>query len=243
MTLSSQAPQEETPCEAWFGVSLGAKRDMDEFDVRKPRSLGFGTELFFDRPEWDSDYPTFASDVRAQVNDLEKWDFKVDVEPLKPTSLLFSGINQVPSSNEIYLVDKANGRSANLRLDSVYSFISPLRELRFTIFVGTRNDVLRQAAQSLPADYDLSCNFPNPFNPTTSLRLSLPAQSTVHLLIFNNLGQKTRTLHAGTLAAGIHWFTWDGKDDQMVTAPSGIYYCRLAIEGRQSIVRRMVLVK
>jgi hypothetical protein len=243
MTLSSQDPQEETPCEAWFGISLGAKRDMDEFDVRKPRSLGSTRELFFDRPEWDPEYPTFSSDIRTKINEVETWNFKVNAEPFKPARLVFSEIRDVPASNEIYLVDEANGASVNLRLDSTYSFVSPLRELRFSVLVGARDAVLNHAAQTLPADYDLSYNFPNPFNPTTSLRLSLPVQSTVDLVIFNILGQKIRTLFTGELPAGIHWFTWDGKDDQMASSPSGAYYCLLKIEGKQGIVRRMILMK
>jgi len=243
MVLSPQGAQEETPCEASFGISLGAKKDMDEFDVRKPHSLGLATELFFDRPDWDAEYPTFVSDIRDRVNDVETWNFKVNTEPSRPARLVFGGISEVPSSLAVYLVDEANGRSANLRLDSVYSFVSPLRELRFSIFVGSRDAVLKHTSQTLPADYDLSHNFPNPFNPTTSLRLSLPAQSPINLAIFNILGQKIRTLYIGGLPAGIHWFTWDGKDDRMAAAPSGVYYCRLEIEGRQGIVRRMVLVK
>lgn len=243
MKLSSEKPQMETEGEVWFGVSVGAKQGMDEFDVRMPRGIGSINELFFDRPAWDADFPTFASDVRARVTGAEKWDFKVNVEPLKPARLVFGGIGAIPSSDEIYLVDHANGRSANLRLDSAYEFVSPLGELQFSVLVGSKDAVLNQAALALPAEYDLSQNFPNPFNPTTSLRLSLPARSGVHLAIFNVLGQEIRTLHSGELAPGIHWFTWDGKTERLAAAPSGIYYCRMQVEGRQGVVRKLVLVK
>ena len=243
MALSSEGGQEESRAEASFGISLGATEGLDVFDVRRPRAVGSSTDLYFDRPEWDVSYPTFSADIRPANNDVEKWDFRVSVEPLKPTRLVFRGVNDVPSSNEIYLLDLANGVSANLRLDSSYSFVSPLRELLFTVFVGSRGAVLSQAAQALPSSFDLSNNFPNPFNPSTSLRLSLPVESRVSLAIYNILGQKTRSLYTGALTAGNHWFTWDGKNDQGTIAPSGVYYCRLDIEGRQSIVRRMVLLK
>ena len=114
MRLSSQAHQEEAPCEASFGVSLGAKKDLDEFDVRKPRSVGSTMELFFDRPEWDPEYPRFASDIRAQAIGVEKWDFRVSNEPSTPSRLVFGGINGVPSPFEVYLIDEANGISADL---------------------------------------------------------------------------------------------------------------------------------
>jgi flagellar hook assembly protein FlgD len=102
---------------------------------------------------------------------------------------------------------------------------------------------MKEAGQMVPTEFSLSQNFPNPFNPSTSVRVALPQRSTVNLAIFNLLGQRTRTLFTGELESGIHWFTWDGKNEQFVGAQSGVYYCRLVIEGRQHIVRKLVLVK
>ncbi|MCX6132225.1 MAG: DUF5050 domain-containing protein [Ignavibacteriales bacterium] len=243
MSLSSEGSSEQSLAEASFGVSVGAANGMDAFDMRKPRAVAQTSGLYFDRPDWDALYSTFGSDIRPVINRIEKWDFKVNAEPLRPSRLIFRGLADVPMSNEVYLVDAANCISANLRLDSVYSFVSPLRELQFSVFVGSTDAVLARIVQALPTEYELSNNFPNPFNPTTSLRLSLPERSMVHLAIYNILGQKIRSLRTGTLTAGNHWITWDGKNDQGAIAPSGVYYCRLNIEGRQSIVRRMVLLK
>lgn len=240
MMLSSS---EASTCEASFGVSLDASRDIDEYDVRKPHALGKMEDIFFDRPDWDARYPTFASDIRDRVNGLETWNFKVCLEPSRPATLLFSGIGQIPSFHEVYLVDEGNGRSVNLRLDSIYSFVSPLREQQFSVLVGSRDAVLKGAGQMVPTEFSLSQNFPNPFNPSTNFRVALPQRSTVSLAIFNILGQRTRTLFTGELEGGIHWFTWDGKNEQFVGAQSGVYYCRLVIEGRQPIVRKLVLVK
>ncbi len=99
-----------------------------------------------------------------------------------------------------------------------------------------------QKAQELPDDYYLMQNFPNPFNPTTSIHFMLKEAGITQLQIFNIKGEKIRTLVDGHLSAGQHTAIWDGKDEQGVTQPSGIYLYQLRVNGFEQ-TRRMELVK
>ncbi len=70
---------------------------------------------------------------------------------------------------------------------------------------------------------------PNPFNPSTTIRFSLPSAARVELRIFAADGRLARTLIAGeTFPAGEHAYRWDGLDDGGDELPSGVYLCRLA---------------
>ena len=86
-------------------------------------------------------------------------------------------------------------------------------------------------------------NFPNPFNPTTTIRFSLPDNAQVSLEIFNVLGEKVRTLiHGQTYEPGYYNVVWDGKDNNGRTASSGIYFYRI-VAGQNVKTVKMLLMK
>ncbi len=85
-------------------------------------------------------------------------------------------------------------------------------------------------------------NFPNPFNPETTIVFNLAATAPLKLEIYNLKGQKVRTLINDTLPAGNHRTIWNGKDDANRACASGIYYIRLH-SGRDNFLQKAVLVK
>ena len=103
-------------------------------------------------------------------------------------------------------------------------------------------DILR--SQSLiPCVVKLSQNFPNPFNPTTSMYVSVDKESIGSLVIFNLKGQAVRTLHKGRLATGITNFIWDGNDNSGRPVSGGAYIYRLMLDGVSSQSQKMILLK
>ncbi|MFH0991057.1 MAG: DUF1565 domain-containing protein [bacterium] len=240
MMLSSEQGQRS---ETWFGVSRSAKNEMDELDVRKPRALGAINDMFFDRPNWDDRYTSFASDIRERIHDLETWDFTVNVEPLKRVVLTFSGVDEIPLPYEVYLLDHANAQSLNLRKDSMYSITTPLKSLQLSILIGTEEKIRGKVKDMLPKEYSLSQNFPNPFNLSTSFNVIMPRPTSVKLMVYNILGRVVRTLFTGDMETGSYWFTWDGRDDRQSRVPTGAYYCRLEIVGERTLMTRMLLIK
>jgi hypothetical protein len=99
------------------------------------------------------------------------------------------------------------------------------------------------AAEQDPAEFSLGENYPNPFNPATTIRFTIPVQASVSLEIFNVLGEKVRTLaDSKVYEAGIQSEVWDGTNDQGTSAPSGTYFSRLSTPGRV-FMRKMMLLK
>jgi methionine-rich copper-binding protein CopC len=96
--------------------------------------------------------------------------------------------------------------------------------------------------QELPMHFELTQNWPNPFNATTLITYSLPTQSKVTLEVYNVLGQQVRLLQDGSLAAGNYTVSWDGCLTDGRPAPSGVYFYRLSSEAA-SFVKKMVLLK
>jgi len=85
-------------------------------------------------------------------------------------------------------------------------------------------------------------NYPNPFNPITTISYDLNNNSKVKLEIFNIKGQKVMTLEGGEKVAGHHDIVWNGKDSEGSSVSSGIYFYQLITE-KYSSVKKMVLLK
>jgi len=94
----------------------------------------------------------------------------------------------------------------------------------------------------IPTDYALSQNFPNPFNPTTTIQYDLPQAGWVVLKVYDVLGRNIRTLVEGTNAVGRHIVRWDGKNDAGYEIPSGLYFCRMTA-GAFVEIKKMLLLR
>jgi hypothetical protein len=103
-------------------------------------------------------------------------------------------------------------------------------------------DVDAPTPDDLPATFNLSRNYPNPFNPATVIEYTLPERASVRLTIHNILGQKIRTLVDQTQPAGTHTAVWDGIDQSDHTVASGVYFYRIEA-GDFTDTRKMVLVR
>ena len=91
-----------------------------------------------------------------------------------------------------------------------------------------------------PTAFALGANYPNPFNPATTLPVSVATDAgDVDVTIYNVLGQPMRTVWNGPLAAGEHRLTWDGRDAQGQPVAAGVYLVRLH-QGEQTRLRKMV---
>lgn len=89
------------------------------------------------------------------------------------------------------------------------------------------NEVLTRDA-SIPVAFRLYPNFPNPFNPATTIRFDIPeladGPTVIKLTVYNGLGQKVKELYHGQLGAGSYQVQWTGKDEAGRNVPSGLYF-------------------
>ncbi|MBE0565598.1 MAG: VCBS repeat-containing protein [Krumholzibacteria bacterium] len=98
------------------------------------------------------------------------------------------------------------------------------------------------AVAELPTRFALHPNYPNPFNPSTTLRFDLPQAGKVELTIYDTAGRRVRTLVRETLAAGRQEVVWRGRDDGGRQVASGVYFYRLEA-GTFGETKKMILLK
>jgi hypothetical protein len=112
------------------------------------------------------------------------------------------------------------------------------------LYAGTTNGIFRYeeeativwqgekvTKQMILQNFKLHPPYPNPFNASTAIRFELKNEQKIKIRIYNLLGQEICTLDEGVKSTGIHQMIWDGKDNHSIEMPSGLYFCRLSLEG------------
>lgn len=103
-------------------------------------------------------------------------------------------------------------------------------------------DVKDEQFKALPEKSSLYQNFPNPFNPETTISFDISNKSEVTLKIYNILGKEVKTLLNKQLPAGSYNLEWDGADNAGNLVSSGIYFYNLTSDNI-SLSKKMVLLK
>lgn len=150
-------------------------------------------------------------------------------------------LNWFPTHKTTYLANKAQYYAALQDSTSKAKWLYVPGDSASAIFTPTMVSV-KQNNSVIPEEYFLSNNYPNPFNPSTTIKFGLPQQSNVTLSVFNILGQKVYEITAKQLASGEHSF-----DFNAAKLSSGIYIYRIHAVGNNGkdfvASKRMMLLK
>lgn len=110
-------------------------------------------------------------------------------------------------------------------------------------FIVTNNDPSSVPVQAQNAAMALEANYPNPFNPSTTIALRMDRGFSVRLEVFDTRGSLVRVLHDGHLGEGRHQFRWDGKATSGRPVASGVYLAKARSARGDIATRRLMLVK
>ncbi|MCX7835183.1 MAG: T9SS type A sorting domain-containing protein [bacterium] len=117
-----------------------------------------------------------------------------------------------------------------------------LIDLYFQHFAdSTSVSVQEEPIISLPIDYELSQNWPNPFNSTTTFRFKIPNNERVRIVLYDLQGREVMTLIDETKNAGSYLVSWNGRNQQGVKVSSGIYFYQLTA-GTKQITKKLSLL-
>ncbi|MCF7794474.1 MAG: C10 family peptidase [Candidatus Cloacimonetes bacterium] len=153
-----------------------------------------------------------------------------------------------PGTNGVYWIDLKAGiydLSAQLNhylsdsilgLEVIENSVHSNNIFNLVYNVGTNENTLISTTK-------LIGNYPNPFNPSTTISFSVTQTSSfVNLSVFNIKGQKVKTLADKVFPAGEHALVWNGKDQNDKPVSSGIYYYQLKA-GNKTYTNKMLLMK
>ena len=163
-----------------------------------------------------------------------------------PSSSFQDSIYAVINAGYIYLMMEEEDRSSyigeitSLKPKSSKEFELKRDHLLNILFGNQTNDEEDTNIPSVPV---LSNNFPNPFNPTTTISFSIPVASKIELSVYNIKGQKVKSLVTDSFESGNHSVIWNGKDDTGKSIGSGVYFYKLNVNGVSNQIRKCILMK
>mgnify|MGYP005725584445 CR=1 FL=1 len=131
-------------------------------------------------------------------------------------------------------IDKTINIRANIKINDIHSKPTTFASLGHIFDFNQDSDTKKSAANSevafetaKPQGFIIESNFPNPFNPSTTIRYHISQTTHVKIVVYNSLGIQVRSLINRPVSAGIHEIVWDGKDDRQQPAGSGVYFLRM----------------
>lgn len=190
-----------------------------------------GPELYLSSDEHGI-FTSFERIIRP-ASDSAIWHLNISTSG--DHELQFSRVSSLADQGyRLYLRESPYGQMHEIQQDQSVTVMGQVHEL-FAKCID-------EALDGLPADFWLSANYPNPFNPNTVISFALPEACEVELSVYNVLGQKVRALARGSYAAGKYEATWNGRDYQNRPVSSGIYFYRLDA-GSFGQTKKMMLMK
>jgi hypothetical protein len=225
----------------YVGFRAGATSGRDRLDAPKPPPIGDGVRLNI----LDGGVQ-YLENYRAVAGEGTSW-----VIELRSTSATGSAVltlvpsGTLPAGYSVHVLDLVDGNALPASAGSFPVTIDgPSAPRYFKVIMGTEKYAEGEAGgiPLRPVSYALGQNFPNPFNPATTIRYALAKTGDVTLEIYNMLGQKVRTLFSGTRATGEYEAQWDGTADNGSHVASGVYFYRLR-SGEFNAVRKLVMIR
>ena len=200
----------------------------------------------------------------TQLNTLDRytleWTESADVDKDTIDYIIYATIGQYPSEE----VDDTTGLSYPILYQDIAE--EAFRDvpgnnvtIRFSVWAHDGTDSLKIGGEdrvlyvnryeyldvednTIPSDFALHGNYPNPFNPATQIRFDLPNKNDVNIIIYNMLGQRVKVFSMPNTPAGTHTITWNATNQSGQPLSAGVYLYQMISEDFVQ-TRKMILLK
>jgi hypothetical protein len=179
------------------------------------------------------DYESFPEDVRFRIKKI--WGIYEHGTVTSNLTIEYANIHFLPSLDSLTFLKRTNAESPWLDITAQGEHDMQNR----TFSLGNQSvygeysigyyapDFTGIKPERTAETFTLLKNYPNPFNPGTTISFSLAKATNINLAIFDVTGRKVRTLVRKAYDAGTHRVAWDGRNDNGVSLASGVYFCRI----------------
>jgi len=240
-TLSLHAVREgDTLSTVRAGRRSGAEVGLDSTDRYAPPAY-FGTTSLHLMVSAEERTHALRADYRPPGSEGRAFDVRLRAAPDTTLRLMARGLSAF-RDDRVVLVNRAQGRSHDLRADSSVTLVPSAETSRFRLLVGSAAFVEDAQEDLAPDATELLPNYPNPFRRTTTIEYALEERQEVRLSVYDVLGRRVQVLVDGTKRAGFHRLQWQGRGRDGRPVASGVYFARL-VAGSTTETERLVVVR
>lgn len=231
----------DSPC-----IDTGAYRpDLPEFDIRYHKRIASGTDggqqtIDIGAYEFNSAYIGGLSGIVFNPDNGEMIDCaKIEINQKLPEFSDSLGCFEYPTGPGVYTVRASRWDYKDQIIENIVVNEGEIVQVAIPMYLTT-------TAIDDPVIPSLKLttltNYPNPFNPETTISFIAPQAGTTKLSVFNIKGQRVNMLYNGLLSKGHHSIVWNGLDERGTAVSSGIYFVRVEMNGI-SQTHKMILMK
>ncbi len=226
--------------------------DLDRYDAYKLFSLNPNSINLYSA---DENNRLKKNELPRDLESALEIPLSFDANGRSELTFRWNKLDEIPSDWEVTLIDTQENREINVLTSEEYQFTTSSNsgestsekqtllnkrngdesESRFVLAMDPNNEEM--ASEEIPESVKLKPNYPNPFNPTTTIPYELAEDTEVKLTVWNMIGQRVATLVDGQVEAGSHEETWNASN-----MPSGMYIARFEV-GSEVFTRKMTLIK
>lgn len=230
----------DSPC-----IDTGAYLpDLPDFDIRYHKRIASGTggqqTVDIGAYEYNSVY---IGGLRGIVFNPDNGDMidcaKIEINQKLPEFSDSLGCFEYPTGPGLYTIRASRWDYEDQIIENVVVNEGEIVQVAIPMYLTT-TDTDDPVIPSIT--FSTLTNYPNPFNPETTISFITPREGSTKLSVFNIKGQKLITLHNGLLREGHHRIVWNGLDEKGTAVSSGIYFVRVEMNGI-SQTHKMILMK
>jgi len=230
-----------------FGCLESASDELDWHDNPEMAPMGNHISVQFNSIIESSVVP-MTSDLRQSLDQLQVWDGEISGSGLtEPVEISWNVEKAPPADIAVNMIDLNTRSVLDLSVPDLYLLgdLDDRYSRQVKIVAGDPEQValaVDEILATIPEELSLEGNYPNPFNPVTTIRFGLPEPMNVRVTVVNILGQEITELISGWKDIGRHEVVWQGLDGTGKPVASGMYFTVLS-DGNKIIVQKMLLLK
>ena len=232
-----------------FGVSLGATDGKDNLDSPEPPVFDKYLSLYSLLKNAKGKKQKITNDFRGVSDSLHVWDLILDSKVDQDVATMNLSMMGDIGTSVVWFIDMQNGQAHDLSQTGISTFSIELGpdqlSNRYKMVYGEADEAgafMRKIVAMIPREFSLGNNYPNPFNPSTTIPFTISKPGLAVIDIYDLNGRHVRRVVNEHLGTGYYSRIWDGKNSQGVPVSSGVYYYGLQTKSFNSY-KKMILIK
>ena len=232
-----------------YGVAANATDQLDNLDTPEPPIFDNYVSLYSVLENFDGKKQKVTKDYRGESDTLQVWDLVLESEVDQEIATMKLNINGDIGNNVLWFIDMQNGDSYDLHQTGFLTLSIGLGSDQFSnkykLIYGDEDEaasLVKDIVALIPKEFSLGHNYPNPFNPSTTIPFTISEPGLAVVTIYDISGREIRQILNESLRSGFYSTIWDGKNSNGVPVSSGVYYYGLKTKTFNSF-KKMILIK